>query len=118
MIAWLPILMCLLFWAICISVFASDISVIEEVPDVSVWKLDTVRFLVFTETAEITYRKVDTDGKIAGNDVKILFRNEVDNPQTPEDETSTEFTQLIQAINSGDNIKQTITNAVKIKLGL
>lgn len=95
-----------------------DILQPEVKPDVVKWSLDTVRFLVFTKTCEVTYRKVDADGKPTGGEETIIFMDRVDDPSTPGDETSTEFTQLVQAINSGNNIKNTITNAVKIKLGM
>ena len=95
-----------------------DIPQVEVKPDVAVWALDSVRFLIFTKTCEVTYRKLDADGNHVGEEFTVLFINQDDNPETPEDETSTEFTQLITAINNGNNIKQTITNAVKIKLGI
>jgi len=95
-----------------------DITKAEVKPDVAVWKLDTVRFLVFTKTCEVTYRKVDSNGDPVGGSVTVIFMNVADDPDTPEDETSTEFTQLVTAINNGSNIKTTITNAVKIKLGI
>ena len=81
-----------------------DITKVEVRKDVASWKIDTVKFIVFTKTCEVTYRKVDTDGNIVG-EVKILF-------------IDTEFTDLVSAINSGSNIKTTIKNAVKTKLGI
>jgi len=104
------------------TAFAQDIAVTEVRPDVSVWKLDTVKFLVFTQTAEITYRKgymEDGEFKSSGQRKKILFMNTADDPETTEvDETCNEFTQLVNLINSESNIQQSITKAVKIKLGL
>ena len=95
-----------------------DIAQVEVREDVATYQLDTVRFLVITKTCEVTYRKIDAAGDSVGEEFTVLFTNVEDDPETPEDETSTEFTQLIQAINSGSNIKTTITNAVKIKLGI
>ena len=95
-----------------------DITKAEVRKDVTHYRLDTVRFLVITQTAEITYRKVDSNGNPAGGEVQVIFQNVPDDPSTPGDESTTEFTQLITAINNGSNIKQTITNAVKIKLGI
>ena len=95
-----------------------DITKAEDRPNVVSWALDTVTFRVFTQTAEVTYRKVDGSSNPVGEETTISFKNVSDNPDTPEDETSTEFTQLIQAINSGSNIKTTVTNAVKTKLGI
>ncbi len=101
------------------SVFGAggDIDQAEVIPDVAKWKLDTVTFLVFTKTCKVVYRKVDASNASRGTR-QVLFQDVVDNPATPQNETRTEFTQLIQAINAGSNIKQTITNAVKIKLGI
>lgn len=97
---------------------ASDIESVEVREDVVKWELDTVRFLVQTRTCAVTYRKVDGNDNPVGEEVTVLFRDVEDNPETPEDESLTEFTQLINAINNGYNIKNTITNAVKIKLGI
>ena len=100
---------------------ASDIEVNEPQPAITKWKLDSVRFLVFTKTCEVWYRKgwMDGDTFIGTNQGhQIIFQDIIDNPETPEDETKTEFTQLINAINNGNDIKQTITNAVKLKLGI
>jgi len=94
-----------------------DITQAEVRPDVVKYAIDTVKFLVFTQTAEITYRKMDADGNGVG-ELKVIFQNIVDDPETEEDETKTEFTQLVNLINNGDNIKASITTAVKIKLGL
>ena len=100
----------------------SDIAQQEVMPDVAVWKLDTVRFLVFTKTCEVTYRKGYMDGEefvgINHKDVTIIFQDIEDNPETPQDETKTEFSDLINYINNHNNLKNSITNAVKIKLGL
>lgn len=95
-----------------------DITQTEVKPDVVKWKLDTVRFLVQTKTCEVIYRKVDVSDNIVAGEEKILFIDRADNPDTPEDESSTDFTDLITAINNGSNIKTTIKNAVKLKLGI
>jgi len=95
-----------------------DFNKAEVKPDVVSYALDTVKFLVFTKTCEVTYRKLDASGDPVGDEIIVIFMNIEDNPDTPEDETSTEFTQLVTAINNGSNIKQTIANAVKIKLGI
>ena len=95
-----------------------DITKAEIKPDVAKWKLDTVRFLVQTKTCEVTYRKVDASDNVVVGEEKIIFMDRVDDPDTPESEESTEFTDLIIAINNGSNIKTTIKNAVKLKLGI
>lgn len=113
----------LFLWGMIFAIIAiaSDIEVNEPQPEITKWKLDTIRILVFTKTAEIWYRKgyMQNEEFIGTNrGHQILFMDRIDNPETPEDESSTEFTDLIQAINAGNNVKQTITNAVKQKLGL
>jgi len=95
-----------------------DITKAEVRADVASYKLDSVIFRIITRTCEVTYRKVDSSGDPVGGEVSVIFQNVIDNPDTPEDETDTSFTDLVTAINANSNIKQTITNAVKIKLGL
>jgi len=91
-------------------VFAQgDIDNVEVRPDVAKWKLDTVLFLVASQTAKIVYSKVDSTGASVGEEKVVIFRNS---------EESNEFNQLIQLINNNSNIKQSITAAVKTKLGL
>lgn len=102
-----------------VSVIADngDIIQTETRPSVVKWKLDTFKCLIFTKTCIITYRKIDINGKKI-DEIDIIFINRNDDPNTPEDETSTDFTDLVRAINNGSNIKTTIKNAVKAKLGL
>jgi hypothetical protein len=110
-----------LILSLTVPCFAQDTSDIiqEEIrPDVVKWEIDTVRFLVITKTCEVQYRKVDADGNVVGENITVIFKNEEDNPETPEDESLTEFTQLINLINNNNNIKNSITQAVKVKLGL
>ena len=95
-----------------------DIAKAEVKPDVVSYALDTVRFLVFTQTCEVTYRKLDADGNNLGDEVKIIFQNIADDPETEVVETKTEFNQLVNLINNESNIKSSITKAVKIKLGM
>jgi len=95
-----------------------DITKVEVREDVASYKLDTVKFLVLTKTCEVIYRKVDSNGDSVGEEIKVIFMDVEDDPETPEDETSTDFTDLVQAINGNSNIKTTIKNAVKNKLGL
>ena len=95
-----------------------DITKAEVRPDTVKYSLDTVKFLIFTKTCVVTYRKVDANGDSVGDEVKVIFMNVEDDVDTPEDETDNSFTQLVTAINNGSNIKQTITNATKIKLGI
>ena len=94
-----------------------DIAQTEVISDVASWKLDTVKFLVVTKTCIVTYRKIDAGGNYI-NEFDVIFMDVTDNPETPEDETLTEFTQLIQLINNNSNIKQSVRQAVITKLGL
>ena len=114
------ILALLLVTFLALPCFADDsnITKAEVREDVASYVLDTVRFLIITQTCEVTYRKVDSNGDTVGEDVKVLFMNVADDPETPEDETNNEFTQLVNLINNESNIKNSITKAVKIKLGL
>ena len=89
------------------AVFASDITVNEPRPTITVWKLDIVKFFVFSKTCEVTYRIGYMDG---GNFVnvkkeRVLLKN-------------SEFNQLINLINNENDIKSSITKAVKTKLGI
>lgn len=86
--------------------------------DVAKWTPESITILVLTKTCKVKYQKTDASGNHIAGTKQILFKDIVDNPNTPVDETSTEFTDLIIAINSGSDIKNTITAAVKIKLGL
>jgi len=95
-----------------------DIVQAEVIEDVATWTLDTVKFLAISQTAEITYRKVDSNGESTGLEKVILFINTPNDPETLEDETSNEFSQLINLINNNSNIKTSIETAVKVKLGL
>ena len=104
----------------------SDIDVVEVAPPTATkWRIDQVQLYAFTQSAKIIYRKGYMDGSDfvpTGEEVKIRFDNEIDQPDTPEDETKTEFTDLINYIHTrvgaGDTLKQAITKAVKIKLGI
>ena len=114
---YLSLILALLLLATPVFADDGDIDKVEVKPDVVAYKLDTVKFLIFTQTCEVTYRKVDASDNPIGEEINVIFMNIADNPETTEvDETSNEFTQLVNAINNGSNIKTTITNAVKIKL--
>ena len=88
----------------------SDIIKTEVRPNVAKWVMDKVEFYVTGKSCAVYYKKVDDDENDIGENERIVFTNEEDGPQ--------EFNQLIQAINNGSDIKQTITNAVKVKLGI
>ena len=86
----------------------------EPRPSITKIKVDTVRILPLTKTAEITLRYTTDDDKPIKEE-KLIFMDREDNPETPEDETSTEYTQLITGL---DINKTFLKNAIKIKLGI
>lgn len=94
-----------------------DISQTEVKPDVSKWIIDTFECKAISKQCVVTYRKVDASDNPIGQ-ISVLFRNVVDNPATPQDETDNSFNQLINLINNGDNIKTSLKTAVETKLGL
>ena len=94
-----------------------DITIAEVREDVSKWELETVLFIVSSRTCKVKYNKMDAGGNVVDNKT-VLFRNIADDPETPEDESSSEFTQLVNLINNNSDIKESITTAVKIKLGI
>ena len=72
-----------------------------------------------TKTCKVVYTKNDAAGDpIPGRTKTVLFRDVADDPETPESELDTSFTDLIAHINGGSNIKTRITQAVKTKLGI
>ena len=94
-----------------------DITKEEARPSVSVYKMAHVLFNIASKQCIVRYDKYAGEENV-GDEVKVIFMNVEDDTSTPENEESTEFTQLVTAINNNSNIKTTITNAVKIKLGL
>jgi hypothetical protein len=104
---------------------ADDIAKTEARPSVTTYRLDTVTLAAFSEMATITYRKGYMDGTTfvsTGGYEVVTFTNIADNPATPENEATTEFSQFItyiqNRIDAGDTLKVAITKACKIKLGL
>ena len=100
-----------------------DISQVEVRPDVASWELDTIKLLRFTETAIITYRKVDATGASLGEEFDVTFVNIADDPSTLDvDESNPEFTQFYNYIHTqiraDDSLKTAIMKACKIKLGI
>ena len=99
-----------------------DIDQVEVVEDVAGWAIDTFKILRYTETAIVTYRKVDGNGDPVGEEFDVIFMNVEDDPDTIEDETSTEFTDfynyLHTRIRAMDSLKTAITKACIIKLGI
>jgi hypothetical protein len=92
---------------------------VDEVkPDVARWLMAGVQFNVTTKRCVVVYVKADSADNILDGTKSIVFQDVADDPGTPADETVTDFTDLVVAINAGSNIKQTITAAVKLKLGL
>ncbi len=103
-----------------VNVFAADgdITEAEVKPDVAKWVIKSVAFHVPIATCKVVYNKVDAGGNVIERAPAVFFRNIADDPETPESEELTEFTDLVVFINNNSNIKQSIATAVKIKLGL
>jgi len=99
-----------------------DIDKVEVRADVAAWSLDTIKLLRYTETAVITYRKVDAEGNSLGEEFDVIFTNVAENEETPEIELSTDFSDfyayLHTRILAGDSLKTAVTKSCKIKLGL
>ena len=99
------------------SFAAPDIAKIEIIPDSVGSNLDTIRFLSITKICIITHRKIDSAGNFQSYAPALMttLKDVADDPLTPKDETLTEFTDLIQDINSGTPFVDAINNAVKAK---
>ena len=93
-------------------VFGADggIAQTEVVPDVAEWKIKSVYLDAELKLGKIVYRKVDADGNTVSK-LPTIFKN------IPS-EGLTKFTQLINLINSNNNIKESAATAVKTELGL
>lgn len=92
----------------------SDIDKVKVKPDAVKSVLDTVLMLFNTKTCKVKYRELDVNGNSVGEENKI-WKDVVDDPDTPEDETSTEFTDLIATIDAGNDFETTIMNEFKKK---
>lgn len=72
----------------------------EERPALTETKIDTVKITPFTKTAQVNIRR----GYIEGNDVvwikerNFIFMDRVDNPLTPDNEFSDDYTQFMVTI--------------------
>jgi len=102
----------LCFWAV--YVFAQDEITIpdEALPVVNKAALDTVIIRYFTKQAQVIVRKgFMQDGQfvsVGGKDIAVTFVDVEDNPDTPEDETSTAFTDFINSIKIDKKVLKTI----------
>ena len=70
----------------------NEIIIAKAKPDGVVAVLDTVRILISAKTAEITYRYLDAAGDPIGDEFTVIITDIEDDPETPEDETDTSFT--------------------------
>jgi len=86
----------------------------EIILDGDIVQIQCRRTLPITKTAEIYVRYVDINGKIVKKE-KVLFMDRADDPETPEDETCTAYTDFMAG---ADENEVFILNAVKTKLGL
>ena len=119
---YLSLILALLLLATPVFSAEDDITVEEIRADVSAFALDTIKILRFSSTAVITWRKVDANGDPVGEEFDVTFTNVADNPETVEDETSTDFSDfydyLHTRIRAGDSLKLAVQKACKIKLGI
>ena len=97
-----------------ISEKSNEIIIAKVKPDGVTAILDTVRILAITKTAEITFRNIDENDNPTGDEFTVIIQDKVDDPETPEDETDTSFTDsgLLKAV---EGIAKDVT---KVKLGL
>ena len=118
----LALILALLLLATPVFSAEDDITAVEVIEDVARYEIDTIKILRYTETAIITWRKVDANGDPVGEEFDVTFTNVADNPETVEDETSTDFSDfygyLHTRIMAGDSLKLAVQKACKIKLGL
>jgi len=100
----------------------NEIAQTIEIPDATKWVLDTEKRLWITETYEVTWRQIDSNGDPTGEEITVTFRNVEDDISTPEDETETDFTDvnnyLKNRMAAGDSYILALKKACKIKLGL
>lgn len=108
----------LVFLLFAIPALAQDELVIpdESLPVVNRAKIDTIIIRMFTKQAIVQVRKgFMSDGQfVAAKEMNVIFANKADNPATPEDETSTEFTDFLATIRVD---RQALKELIKAKLG-
>jgi len=90
-----------------------DITIERVKPDGVKEEINSVHFYAKTKICKVVYDQIDGSGDVVGQ-TKDLFRNVADDPETPEDESLTDFTALIKKINNESNLKNSITEAVLI----
>ena len=89
-----------------------DITKVKVNPDTAKEVQDTIKILLITKALIVTQRDVDGSGNPVGEETNEIFMDRADDPDTPDDESSTEFTDLITKINNEKNIELTIKNAI------
>ena len=94
-----------------------DIAQAEVRADVDSYKMAHVLFNIASQQCIVRYDRYAGTENI-GKEIKVIFQNISDDIGTEADETSNEFNQLVTLINNGSNIKSSITQACKIKLGI
>ena len=104
----------LCFIGFCVNVFAQDEITIptELLPEINVAALDTVIIRYFTKQAQVIVRKgFMQNGEfvmVGGKDVAVTFVDVENDPNTPENETSTAFTDFVNAIKIDKKVLKTI----------
>ena len=110
--------LCLL--GFCVSAFGADEITIpdEPLPTINRARMDTIIIRFFTKQAQVIIRKgFMNNGKfvgVGGKDIRVTFQNIKDDPDTPEDETVTDFDDFIKAIKTPG--KAALKTLVKSKL--
>ncbi len=135
------ILLTALILMVAVTAYSADeFAKVETRKDVSKYVMKTVQFSLDAPQCDVLFQRVDEDGNTAGGNVVVTFANipaVIENqcaepvcsgePEVCEDPVcedveitpaNPEFNLLVQAINAGSDIKQTIINGVKLKLGL
>ncbi len=109
----------LIFGLICListPVFAADgdITEAEVKPDIATQRPHSITFYPGRKICKVVYNKLDASGNIIEKRVPAdIIQNVDDDPETPEDETSTAYTALIANINNNTNFMISVKNRVK-----
>ncbi len=91
-----------------------DIIEAEVKPDITKQRPHSITFYPGLKICKVVYNKLDASGNIIERRSPADFiKNVDDDPETPEDETSTAYTALIANINNNSNFMLSVRNRVK-----
>ncbi len=85
-------------------------------PDITRWVIKMDKDLRFRKKWIVVWAKVDEALNVYDTK-RVIFMDVADDPETPEDETLTEYTAVKAAVDNG-NKDAKLKSATKIKLGL